>query len=113
MWLFTKRDFFSIVKHAEQPDILIVRARVEGDIQKYWPKAHVIETYDSDYRYRAFIHVKSVSEKIKDIVETIDYTNFKANIDDRVRRGPFYTRVWHIMLQLQNAILRRKYDDTD
>ena len=49
MWLFTKQSFLSIVHHRDQPDMLVVRARVKGDIERYFAGASVIRTNDADY----------------------------------------------------------------
>lgn len=110
MWLFARKGFFSIVQHRDRPDILIVRARVAGDIEKYWPNAHVLVTEDSDYRFRALMPRRTVSEKIKEITETIDYDNFKNSIEDKDRRGLVYARIWSSMAMLQDlmANLRKK-----
>jgi hypothetical protein len=53
MWLFAKHGFFSIVEHRADPRNLLVRARVKGDIEHYFPDAKVTQTDDADYLYRA------------------------------------------------------------
>jgi hypothetical protein len=103
MWMFTQRGFFSIVAHRNDPDILIVRARIKGDIEAFWPKAKVLMTPDADYRYRAFIPKEFVAEAIGGIAATIDYDSYKGNITDR-RRSRWYAAVWNAMRQMQSTL---------
>lgn len=99
MWLFSQRGFFSIT--SVDKNTLLVRARVQGDIEKYWPNAKVQRTPDRDYLYRAEIPRKEVADVVLKIVEDINYGNFKNSIYDRHRRSPFYSDVWETMFMLQ------------
>lgn len=104
MWLFAKNGFFSIVKDKNNPDNLLVRARVKGDIEQYWPNAKVEMTEDADYLYRTSLPIGSVRERVGAIVGGIDYPNFKAAASDTRRRGIYYHRVWMQMLFMQDDL---------
>ena len=45
MWLFTSKTFLSVVADKDQPDgpKLLVRSRVQGDIEEVFPDADVTE----------------------------------------------------------------------
>jgi hypothetical protein len=81
MWIFTQRGFLSIVRHTDKPNILIVRSRFRGHLEKIFPNAHVIEDGTRDYRYRSELPVKRVIEVIAGLVSEIDYDNFKNSLD--------------------------------
>ncbi len=81
MWLFTQKGFLSIVRHSDKPNILIVRSRFQGHIQRVFPKAIVTEDTGTDYQYRAQINLKEVSRVIARLVSQIDYPNFKNSLN--------------------------------
>jgi len=81
MWIFSQNGFLSIVKHTEKDNLLIVRSRFRGHIERMFPKAHVIEDANRDYRYRAELPTKEVSKVIAEMVLEIDYDNFKNSLD--------------------------------
>ena len=85
MWLFTQRGFFSIVAHRDDPDFLIVRARVKGDIENYWPQAKVSETPNADYLFRAVLPKEVVAERIGKIVSTLDYRSEERRVGKECR----------------------------
>jgi hypothetical protein len=58
MWLFAQRGFLSIVEDANNKERLIVRGRVDGDIEQYFPDALIVSTPEHDYAYRAFLPKK-------------------------------------------------------
>jgi len=105
MWIFLNNAFVSIVRHREQPDILLVRARREGDIERAIPGAVSEETQYADYRYRAPVSAEVVAQAISRQVRDIDYDNFKNSIED-----PGYhaacSSVWGDMLRLQKGVGR-------
>ncbi len=81
MWLFTQKGFLSIVRHTDKPNILIVRSRFRGHIEKIFPNAHVIEDGSRDYRFRVELPSKTVAKVIGEMVSRIKYDNFKACLD--------------------------------
>jgi hypothetical protein len=52
MWLFTSNSFVSVVADRDdtQSSLLLVRARIKGDIDQLFPDAEVMETPLTDYR---------------------------------------------------------------
>jgi len=81
MWIFSQKGFLSIVRHTDKPNILIVRSRFRGHIEKIFPKARVEEDATRDYRYRSELPAKEVSKVIARLVSGIDYDNFKGSLD--------------------------------
>jgi hypothetical protein len=81
MWIFSSQGFLSIVRHIDKPNILIVRSRFQGHLEKMFPKALVLEDAERDYRYRAELPTKEVSKVIARLVSEIDYDNFKNSLD--------------------------------
>ena len=81
MWVFSQQAFLSIVRHIDKANILIVRSRFPGHIERLFPKAHVLEDAERDYRYRTELSLKEVSEAIAKMVLRIEYDNFKSSLD--------------------------------
>ncbi len=107
MWIFQNDAFVSIVKHNEYEDVLIVRARVEGDLERFFrgaidPNADVFETPDADYRYRTFMPRRIVAHALQGAVADLRYGNFKDSVakDDAARKGVYF-EVWQAALRLQ------------
>lgn len=102
MWVFTKNGFFSIVQDKDDENYLIVRSRVKGDIENYFDPNQVQEDAGSDYRYRIRLHREVVNTWLYEVVDHIDYTNYKAavNMVDK-RRSEYYGMVWAIMADMQ------------
>jgi hypothetical protein len=69
MWVFVREGYVSIVEDRLNPDILIVRARIKGDIEAVWPDAEVIHTpVLADYAFRARLKREEVAAGIADQV---------------------------------------------
>lgn len=111
MWVFMNDAFFSVVKDRNNENGVVVRARVGGDLENVFGYDHdVLETDDSDYRFRMFLDQGYVSNVIADRVNNINYTNFKDSISktDTTRKG-YYTRVWAVMYDWQESLYQRAY----
>jgi hypothetical protein len=106
MWIYTKDGFYSVVEDRDNPGLLLVRARVEGDIERQWPQAMVERNAGTDYLYRARMPREAVALALDRLVSKIDYTNFKDSISDS-RRSPWYMKVWTTMWDMQ-TFLREK-----
>jgi len=81
MWIFTQKGFLSIVRHIHKPNVLIVRSRFKGHIERIFSKAIVEEDATRDYHFRAELPVREVSEAIAKIISDINYPNFKNSLD--------------------------------
>ena len=108
MWIFAKHGFLSLVQHENYPYHLLVRGRVGGDIQHYFPDAKVMRTEKRDYLYRTVLPKEQVAKRIALAIEQIDYcgalgTSFKSSITDK-RRAPYYSNVWDTMWEMQDRL---------
>jgi hypothetical protein len=117
MWIFTNDAFFSIVKNRGLVKGVVVRARLPEDLTKTFGTQHeVIESDDSDYRFRMFLDHDYVSKVISKQVKNIDYDNLKNSIDRKdVDRRHYYSQVWGVMLNWQKKLypLNKKKQMTD
>lgn len=103
MWIFLSNSYLSIVRHRDQPDHLLVRARNKGDIEAVFPYAFVETTPTGDYLFRAVISESEVADVIKKSVLDIDYDNFKNSIHN----SRFYSaclKVWFTMNNYQRTV---------
>lgn len=95
MWIQLNNATFSIVEHRNMPDLLQVRARFKGDIEKVFGVNNglVLVTPDADYMYRIFVPREDVARVIANQVQNIDYTNFKDSVTEHWRKA-VYSEVW-------------------
>ena len=105
MWIVLKNSFLSIVEDFNDPKNLLVRARIEGDIEKIFPDFEVFESLDSDYRFRSFIPRENVISAISEEIKNIDYPNFKNRVYSKdQKRASYYTKIWRVMHSAQSKI---------
>lgn len=105
MWIFQSDTFQSIVADPQQPDMLKVRARFAGDIERLFPGVEVIEGAGTDYPYRTWVGRDRVASTLAEAARNIGATNSKAS----VREGWWhdaYVEVWEKMLQTQRELDR-------
>ena len=108
MWIFQNNSFVSIVAHKERPGHLLVRSRIEGDIEMAIPCAEVFEDLTADYRYRAIVAKDVVQEAIMKSIGEIDYPNFKNSIaHSDGKRHDAYMGVWQVMAKAFGAYGRK------
>lgn len=109
IWIITNIGFFSIVEKPwnRQNDELTVRARVHDDLMRleaFLPSmGQIIESEDSDYRFRAVAPRQAVSAAMAKLAADIDYDNFKNEVASRQghARAAIYSHVWHDLYGLQ------------
>ena len=106
--------FISIVQHREQVDLMIVRARCAAHLQALFPGTEVLETKNTDYRFRAFVHRNVVKSVLAAAIDELDYSNFKDSIAD-AQYHDAAMRVWEVMHVIQPGGNRFKagYLDAD
>jgi hypothetical protein len=98
----------SVVEHRFDPRVLVVRARLKGDLQSFFGRNTTVdETPDADYRWRTYVSRKKLTNALAKNVEAIDYDNFKDSVVSAPRHNA-YMRVWSAMLEAQFAELPRK-----
>jgi hypothetical protein len=100
MWIFLNNAFLSIVAHRDKPDLLLVRARAEGDIKRTFPDSEIWEDPVADYRYRAELPRPEVAAAIAERVSGIEYDNFKGSVQEADRHDA-YLHVWSAMIGFQ------------
>ena len=110
MWLFTQRGFFSIVQHKGNPAVFVVKARVKGDIEKYWPEAAIERNEFFDYLYRTNLPREQVEPVIAKIVSDINYDSFKGSLEDK-NRYSWYVRVWEVLCMMQESFIEKEIED--
>lgn len=105
MWLFTTFGFFSVVKKhgpstgSGQAD-LTVRARVAADLDNLRTRvpelSETIATPDQDYPFRATVSAVDLAIGLGEVIQEIDYDNFKAEVARRQGyfRAGMYSQVW-------------------
>lgn len=94
MWLFTNHGFFSIVKIINaSPDAFYVRARRKEHLESYFNDKAIIQSENSDYRYRVILTRQDLFNFYAALPIDIDYTNFKDSIKDPALQA-FATKVW-------------------
>lgn len=105
MWVVMNDSFVSVVQDRTDKDRVVVRARVEQDLVELFPDhtADMIETTDSDYRFRLFLNKRYVAKKIEQRVMDIDYPNFKDSVTQSWRKLA-YTQIWQIMYNVQEKM---------
>lgn len=102
MWLFTSRSFISIVQHRDNPDMLIVRGRVAGDVARFLgfvPEAEMIDL-TADYRYRITVARHIVADRLLKATQEITYPNFKDSIKATWRKSAAMA-IWSVMARVQ------------
>lgn len=110
MWIFTPTAFVSIVAHRTKPGVLLVRARMKGDLERLFPGCKVTETRQADYRFRAEIARGRVAELVREQLTVLDYDNVKNAIPHGAPvhelRHRAMNRVWGVMHDAQDEQLR-------
>jgi hypothetical protein len=112
MWLITDRGFYSVVDKGDREGYLCVRARVRGDIENLFKldslagyAGEVIETGNSDYRFRVYVTREDWVTAASTLAAEIDYGNFKTAVGRRQGqdRADRYLDVWRDLYRLQRG----------
>lgn len=108
MWILSQQGFYSVVSKPWNRDqeTLTIRSRVRSDLESlsdYLPDmGSIIESTDSDYRFRTVAAQQATANAIAKLVAQIDYDNFKAQIGIESRqRASIYGNVWANLLKLE------------
>lgn len=105
MWIFMSDSFLSIVANEKKPELLVVRARAAGDLERAFPgrKVKVTKTPHRDYMYRTELPRQVVANSISSSVMGITATNFKNSVKDDARHTA-YLNVWTSMMRYQERL---------
>jgi hypothetical protein len=110
MWLVTDRGFYSVVDKGDREGYLCVRGRLREDLEALFELEAlgkyadgIIETHDSDYRYRVYVTREDWTAAVADLASRIDYDNFKNVVARRQGhdRARAYGKVWSALYDLQ------------
>ncbi|CDH46974.1 hypothetical protein [Candidatus Contendibacter odensensis] len=107
MWIFLNDAFLSIVEDKNNPDFLLVRGRIKGDIEQVFPDYLAIEGEGTDYRFRALVERDIVAEALYHAACNVDYGNFKSSVQERERHDK-YMKVWEVMANWQSQAESRE-----
>lgn len=117
MWLVTTQGFYSAVAHRNQPDNLLIRARVRRDLtalEKQLPEAgvkgRIFEDSTADYPYRIILSREEWAIVVARLATSIDYANFKDAVKERQgkKRANTYMNVWTALLRLEPNMWSRR-----
>lgn len=108
MWIISKHGFCSVVQDFTSSELLHLRGRVAGDLERMLAvagvSAEVLTTPDADYRYRAAISRADFLRLMVVLGESVDYPNFKGEVAThpaQAERLQAYHEVWHTLRGLQ------------
>lgn len=108
MWIFSKFGFYSVVQDFNSKELLHIRARVSGDLERLLSAGgvatSVTETPDADYRYRAAVSRADFEQLLVKLGDAVDYPNFKSAVAkhaDQAEKLDAYHEVWRTMRGLQ------------
>lgn len=107
MWLTTLQGFVSVVTDKDDPQILLVRARVREDITNSFPGATVEELPGADYVYRARLPREQVAAQLAAYVrdELLYESHFKdcalAQSEPNAARLTSYYDCWSALARMQ------------
>jgi hypothetical protein len=121
MWLFTTDGFYSAVTHRDEPDVVLVRARVKEDAERLIAAVghgEVLETPHGDYAFRVLLPRATWAAYGASAANAIDYPNFKAAVAarDGAERADAYGAVWAVLYAFQERQAQRRtrrHDDDD
>jgi hypothetical protein len=100
MWICLSNSFLSIVSKDCPDDSLLVRARVAEHITNVFPDAKVVTIDHSDYQFRAVIKREVIKAKMAELVDGLNYDNFKNTVRSNKLHDAF-ARIWHVIAALQ------------
>jgi hypothetical protein len=117
MWIFTTKGFFSIVETKEDPDQVLIRARIKKDIQNMkdlfdalgLKSTKILVGSGSDYKYRFTADRMDWIAAMTRLMLDLRYNNFKDAVYEsdshemRERRRDAYFDIWAITRNLQSV----------
>jgi hypothetical protein len=110
MWIFSRRGFYSVVEHKDNPNLILVRARREQDLANLirgYELAHKITEHpDFDYRWRLIVDRLTWQELSAPLLAEIDYPSFKTELaqTDQVDKLPMLLGFWEQLADYQAEI---------
>lgn len=113
MWIFTNYGFFSFTQSTYRPGFIQIRARDDRDLsdlrRKHGLRGKIIETENSDYRWRILCRQATAARIMAAEAMDIDYSNFKNAATPRQASRPLM-EVWSAMHTVQRARVRAAWE---
>ena len=113
MWIATNVGFISIVQDKKDAQVLKVRARARAHLEALFPGVAILETEDTDYRFRVITDRPTVALLLADLVMaegdrpgSVKYDNFKNSVKDNPLHD-LYSDFWSLHHRYQYETLRR------
>src|SRR3954471_19209671 len=108
MWLLTTRGFYSVVARRDDPSLVLVRARVQDDLEALRDLAPSLDPwYDPtrDYPWRAELPRDEWAGVAAALAREIDYGNFKNAVAafQGHDRADLYALVWDDLRRLETG----------
>lgn len=102
MWICLNDGFISAVENTRDltGNQLVIRARKREHLENIFPKSDVVETLDTDYRFRVFMTKEDFSKVLASRALNINYDNFKNSVKDE-KLHDMYEGFWWIGLRYQ------------
>ncbi len=101
MFCTTSDAFLSVVKHRDDKDLLVVRARRQDHLTNVFGKdAHITVTPERDYKYRVIAERNKLAQIVAARIAQIDYRNFKDSVEPE-NLHELYGRFWSLHYQFQ------------
>lgn len=115
MWLFLNNAMVSAVAHRTKPDSLMVRARIAGDLERFFHpmKVDVERTPNADYAYRCTVTREDFATALGGALEGVTYPNFKGSVRGAAgnqsayqvsQRAQAYGETWDAMFEAQTSL---------
>jgi hypothetical protein len=106
MWIMMSNSFVSIVKE-DDSDLLRVRARRSGDIERLLGKKEIVHDVYADYAFRTTATVSELTDAFRtELATRVTYRNYKDAVAKRA--GPklhdALMRVYEVMAELQTTV---------
>lgn len=107
MWIFMNDSFLSVVENRADPSTLLIRARVEEDIERAIGRTPlrtpVTRMFEADYPFRATISKVAFAELMAQRIHDISYHNFKDTVTE-YKRHKAYSEVWMVMISMFQTV---------
>lgn len=114
MWILTGTGFVSVVRHREDRNRLLVRARDRDSLEAFCEAAglpaETILVFDkADYRFRVVATDNELKRFLDCTVGGLEYDNFKSRVWQRrgARWHSALLEVWRTLRRQQDPITRR------
>ncbi|WP_238531650.1 ADP-ribosylglycohydrolase family protein, partial [Nitritalea halalkaliphila] len=99
------------MQHREDPEQVLVRARVKKDLAEIFPENRILHTPSADYHWRVYASKQELGELLLGQVAALDYPNFKgkiAEIPSQADKSEAYHRIWTVMHAYGRQLFDRK-----